>query len=125
MTVAVEATDTEATPDRAWALLAPAIAGRPRVRVSGDGGRTSPGRAERALDGCLPDAPAAVMLFDAAGAARCLAADFDVSRGGRAQVDTDAAGLAALIEGCGGRTVADLSPTGGRHVYVLWTAPVP
>ena len=110
---------------QAWALLAPAVAGRPRVRVSRDGGRTYPGRAERALDGRLPAAPAAVMLFDAAGDARCLAADFDVSRGGRAQVDADAAAFAELVATCGGRAVADLSPTGGRHVYVFWSRPVP
>ena len=109
----------------AWALLAPAIAGRPRVRVSRDQGRTYPARVERALDDRLPDQPAAVLLFDAAGEARCLAADFDVARGGRAQVDADAAAFAELVATCGGRTVADVSPTGGRHVYVFWSAPVP
>src|SRR5580704_13612746 len=26
---------------------------------------------------------------------------------------------------CGGRSFADVSPTGGRHVYVLWSRPRP
>ena len=125
MTAMIEQPGGEASPDQVWKLLASAIAGRSRVRVSRDGGRTYPGRAERALDDRLPDEPAAVLLFDAAGAARCLAADFDVSRGGRVQVDADAAGLCELIEACGGRTVTDVSPTGGRHVYVFWSATVP
>ena len=121
----VEQPGSEASPEHVWKLLASAIAGRSRVRVSRDGGRTYPGRAERALDDRLPGDPAAVLLFDAAGCARCLATDFDVSRGGRDQVDADADGFAALIEACGGRTVADVSPTGGRHVYVFWSAAVP
>lgn len=66
-----------------------------------------------------------MLLFDDAAAARCLAADFDVSRGGQRQVDADAAAFAALIEACGGRSFADTSPNGGRHVYVLWSRPRP
>ncbi|MGQ0846542.1 MAG: hypothetical protein ACT4QF_20660 [Sporichthyaceae bacterium] len=93
--------------------------------MSRDGGRSYPAGCERALSGEAPAAPAAVLLFDAAAEARCLAADFDVSRGGQAQVDADAAAFAELIQACGGRTFADRSPTGGRHVYVLWTRPRP
>jgi DNA-binding transcriptional ArsR family regulator len=66
-----------------------------------------------------------VLLFDEDASARCLAADFDVSRGGRHQVDRDTAAFAELIEVCGGRSFADVSPNGGRHVYVLWTRPRP
>ncbi|MGQ0632465.1 MAG: hypothetical protein ACT4P1_15710 [Sporichthyaceae bacterium] len=73
----------------------------------------------------MPGQPAAVLLYDAAGDARCLAADFDVKAGGRARVDADADAFSALIEACGGRTIADISPTGGRHVYVLWARPIP
>ena len=109
---------------QAWAL-APAIAGRPRVRVSRDRGRSYPRSCERALTGQLPGAPAAVLLYDAAGFARCLAADFDVSHGGRVQVEADAGRFAALIAECGGRTFADVSPAGGMHVYVIWSAPLP
>ncbi|HEY1818359.1 MAG TPA: hypothetical protein VGG83_00390 [Trebonia sp.] len=111
--------------ERAWALLAPAIAGRARVRVSRDGGRSYPAGCEQALTAVLPSRPAAVLLFDEDASARCLAADFDVSRGGRHQVDRDTAAFAELIEVCGGRSFADVSPNGGRHVYVLWTRPRP
>ena len=110
--------------EQAWAALAHAVAGRPRVRVSRDRGRSYPRSCERALTAQLPASPAAVLLYDAAGGARCLVADFDVSRGGRAQVDADAARFAALIASCGGRSFADASPNGGRHVYVIWSAPV-
>lgn len=95
------------------------------MRVSRDGGRTYPGRSERDLTGELPDAPAAVLLYNEHAAASCLAADFDVARGGQHQVDTDAAAFTALIQACGGRVVADQSPTGGRHVYVFWARPLP
>jgi DNA-binding transcriptional ArsR family regulator len=108
-----------------WRSLAPAIAGRPRVRVSRDGGRSYPAGCERALTEALPERPAAVMLFDHDGGARCLAADFDASRGGPAQVDTDAANFTALIGACGGRSFSDVSPNGGRHVYVIWSRPRP
>jgi hypothetical protein len=122
----VRADDARATDPRLlWRALAPAIAGRPRVRVSRDGGRTYPGRSERALTEDLPAAPAAVLLYDEHAAARCLAADFDVTRGGQHQVDTDTAAFTALIQACGGRVVADVSPTGGRHVYVFWARPLP
>jgi hypothetical protein len=112
-------------PQLLWRAFAPAIAGRPRVRVSRDGGRTYPARAEHDLSEDLPAAPAAVLLYNAAAAARCLAADFDITRGGQAQVDTDTAAFTALVEACGGRVIADRSPTGGRHVYVLWSRPLP
>jgi hypothetical protein len=118
--------DARATdPEELWRALATVIAGRPRVRVSRDGGRTYPARSERNLTGDLPNAPAAVMLYDEHAAARCLAADFDVARGGQSQVDTDAGAFAALVEACGGRVVTDQSPTGGRHVYVFWARPIP
>jgi DNA-binding transcriptional ArsR family regulator len=109
----------------AWRALAPAVAGRARVRVSRDGGRSYPAGCERDLTAELPDRPAAVMLFGHDGGARCLAADFDASRGGPAQVAVDAASLAALVAACGGRSFADVSPNGGRHVYVLWSRPRP
>jgi hypothetical protein len=113
-----------AAEQQAWVSFAHVVAGRPRVRVSRDRGRSYPRSCERALGAQLPAAPAAVLLYDEAGFARCLVADFDVSHGGRGQVDTDATRFAALIEACGGRSFADQSPTGGRHVYVLWSAPV-
>jgi hypothetical protein len=51
-----------------------------------------------------------------------LALDLDVSRG---DVDRQAAELGQLLERLGGRYVADVAPSGGRHVYVLFAAALP
>jgi DNA-binding transcriptional ArsR family regulator len=55
-------------------------------------------------------------------AGRMLAIDLDVSRG---DVDHQAAELGQLLERLGGRYVADVSPSGGRHLYVLFSSPLP
>jgi hypothetical protein len=111
-------------PVEAWSLLAPRIAGQPRMRVSRDR-HSYPQRWEAALSPEPPRLPAAVRLYGQDGTARCLAADLDVSRGGADQVAADAVVLERLVTRCGGRTVTDRSPTGGRHVYVLLAEPVP
>jgi len=112
------------TAERAWALLAPAIAGAgQRVRLSRDGGRSYPQRWERALRPERPGVPAAVRLFGADGRARCLALDFDVSAGGRDRVLTDCARAERLVTDCGGVPVVDESVSGGRHLYVLLATP--
>jgi len=107
-----------------WALLAGRIAGQRRMRLSRDR-RTYPQRWEVPLASAPPRMPAAVRLYGADGTARCLAADLDVARAGIEQVQADAAALAGLVAGCGGRTITDRSPSGGRHVYVLLAEPVP
>lgn len=111
-----------------WAALAWAIAGggrsAGRVRVSRDGGRTYPLSRERTLGAHVPDQPAAVLLYDAAGRARCLAADLDVGRGGRQQVEQDLARLVTLVARCGGRYFTDRSPSGGAHLYLPFADPV-
>lgn len=94
------------------------------MRISRDR-RSFPRKVERALTAELPELPAAVRLYGPEGTARALAADFDVSRGGAERVAADAAAFAALVVSCGGRVITDVSPNGGRHVYVLWAAPVP
>jgi len=116
--------DPPAAATNAWRRFATVVAGRPRVRVSQDRGRSYPRSCERELTDRLPAAPAAVLLFDEAASARCLAADFD-TKAGQDQVDADAAGFTTLVQSCGGRVFADVSPAGGRHVYVPWAAPVP
>jgi hypothetical protein len=105
---------------RQWALCAPAIAGQPRIRISRDGGKSYPRRTERVMDTSHPHAPAAVRVYDEDGFTRCLALDFDTSRHGQAQVDRDAATAARIVAGHGGHVLADQSPNGGRHVYVLF-----
>ncbi|MGH3409388.1 MAG: hypothetical protein ACRDRJ_43880, partial [Streptosporangiaceae bacterium] len=62
-------------------------------------------------------------VYDPASASgRMLALDLDVSRG---DVGRQAAGLGQLLERLGGRCIADVSPSGGRHVFVLFAAPLP
>jgi hypothetical protein len=64
-----------------------------------------------------------VAVYDPASASgRMLALDLDVSRG---DVDRQAAELGQLLERLGGRYVADVAPSGGRHVYVLFAAALP
>ncbi len=40
-------------------------------------------------------------------------------------VRAQAEALAELVAGCGGQVLADVSPSGGRHLYVLFSAPLP
>ena len=51
-----------------------------------------------------------------------LALDLDLSRG---DVDRQAAELGQLLERLGARYVADCLVSGGRHVYVLFSSPLP
>jgi len=70
-----------------------------------------------------PDQPSTVPVYDPATATgRMLALDLDVSRG---DVDRQAAELGQLLERLGARYVADVSPSGGRHVLVLFASPLP
>jgi hypothetical protein len=64
-----------------------------------------------------------VPVYDPGSAAgRMLAIDLDVSRG---DVDRQAAELGPLLGRLGARYIADVSPSGGRHVYVLFAAALP
>ena len=109
--------------EAAWHAVTPSIAGTPHVRISTDGGRTYPARHARPLPAEPPDQPCTVPVYDPGSATgRMLALDLDVSRG---DVDHQAAELGQLLERLGGRYVADVSPSGGRHVYVLFAAALP
>ena len=77
------------------------------------------------------------------GTGRVLALDFDLARAGRDvhgaavghhhehhavpadEVRVQAAALAELVARCGGQILADVSPSGGRHVYVVFAAALP
>ena len=58
----------------------------------------------------------------ASACGRLLALDLDPVRG---DVDHQAAALGQLLERLGARYIADISPSGGRHVYVLFSSPLP
>lgn len=108
-----------------WRALAAGIAGRPRMRVSRDGGRTYPRRNERAITEEAPNQPAAVLIYDNTGSARTLCVDLDTSKGGRAAVQRDFAAVTAILTRVGARFFADQSPNGGIHVYVPLAEPLP
>ena len=115
----------------AWRSVTPSIAGTPHVRVSRDGGRTYPARHAGPLPADPPDQPCAVPVYDPASATgRMLALDLDPGRARDSadpvtEVEHQAAGLGQLLERLGGRVVADVAPSGGRHVFVLFAAPLP
>jgi DNA-binding transcriptional ArsR family regulator len=109
--------------EAAWRAVTAALAGTAHVRVSRDGGRTYPARHARPLPAAPPGQPCTVPVYDpGAGTGRMLALDLDLSRG---DVDRQAGELIRLFERLGARYVADASPGGGRHVYVLFAASLP
>ncbi len=128
----------------AWRSVTPSIAGTPHVRISRNGGRTYPARHARPLPGEPPGQPCTVPVFEpATGTGRMLALDLDPARAGRdvddaavehrherravpvAEVRAQTGALAELVARCGGQVLADVSPSGGHHVYVLFAAPLP
>ena len=115
----------------AWCAVTPSIAGTPHVRISKDGGRTYPARHARPLPAGPPGQPCTVPVYDpAAASGRMLALDLDPARGGSAtdpavQVSAQADAIMRLVTCLGGRCVTDVAPGGGRHVYVLFAAPLP
>ena len=128
----------------AWRSVTPSIAGTPHVRISRDGGRTYPARHARPLPAESPGQPCTVPVFDpGTGTGRMLALDLDPARAGRDVDDAavqhnhelhadladgvraQAEALAGLVARCGGQVLADVSPSGGRHVYALFAAALP
>ncbi len=133
-----------AAAEAAWHAVTPSIAGTPYVRVSRDGGRTFPARHARPLPADPPGQPCTVPVYDpATGTGRMLALDLDPDGtkfsasprdvGSRSScyqpsavgVEHQAAELGQLLERLGGRCISDVSPSGGRHVFVLFASPLP
>ena len=111
--------------EAAWHAVTASLAGTPHVRISKDGGRTYPARHVRVLPADPPGQPCTVPVYDPGSATgRMLALDLDPVRG-RADVDDQAAEVGQLLERLGCRCITDVSPSGGRHVYVLFAAPLP
>ncbi len=109
--------------EAAWRAVTPSIAGTPHVRISRDGGPTYPARHARPLPADPPDQPCTVPVYDPGSATgRMLTLDLDPARG---DVDHQAAVLGQLLEHHGARVLADVSPSGGRHLFVLFSAPLP
>ena len=114
---------SRAAAEAAWHAVTASLAGTPHVRISRDGGRTYPARHARPLPAEPPDQPSTVPVYDpGSGTGRMLAIDLDVSRG---DVDHQAAELGQMLERLGGQVLADVSPSGGRHVFVIFAAALP
>jgi hypothetical protein len=107
------------------------MAGTPHIRISKDGGRTYPARHARRLPAEPPGQPCTVPVYDpGAGTGRMLALDLDPARGRgpagpAAQVSAEADAITRLVTRLGGRCVTDIAPSGGRHVYIVFAAPLP
>lgn len=113
-------TSSACRPDPAaeWRALAVGIAGKPRMRLSRDGGKNYSRRGERTITDNLPNQPAAVLIYDTAGCARTLCIDLDTSKGGIDAVERDFSTLKTILSRLSARYFADRSPNGGIHVYV-------
>jgi hypothetical protein len=135
---------SRAAAEAAWRAVTPLIAGTPHVRISKDGARTYPARHARPLPADPPAQPCTVPVYDpGTQTGRMLALDLDPARIGRDvhdgavrhhhehravpadEVRVEAEALAGLMARCGGRILADVSPSGGRHVLVLFADPLP
>lgn len=114
------------SPAEQWVALAGALAGRPRVRLSPDGGKNYPARHERDLTGALPAQPAAVLIHSLDGTVATLCLDFDAkpTTGGQAAVAVDVHTAAGLLHASGAAWIEDVSPSGGRHLYVPLAEPL-
>jgi DNA-binding transcriptional ArsR family regulator len=112
-------------PAEVWAALAPLLAGRPRVRLSRDGGRNYPLRNERDLTPALPAQPAAPLIHTSDGTCRTLCLDFDAKgAGGEREVLADVHTVSGLLHEAGAAWIRDRSPNGGRHLYVPLAEPL-
>jgi hypothetical protein len=141
------AEETAPSARAAWRSVTSRLAGTPHVRVSRDGGRTFPARHAGPLPADPPGQPCTIPVYDpATGTGRMLALDLDLARTARtardvhdaavqhdhehpaipaAEVRAQAEDLTGLVARCGGQVLADVSPSGGRHVYVLFAAALP
>ncbi|WP_219510921.1 hypothetical protein [Nonomuraea ceibae] len=119
-----------------YARLVPLLAQQLRIRISPDGGKSFPGgkhtRPLAPVRPQLPDKPSTIDLFTPEATSQVLWLDFDVARtpGHPDSSATDlvakhAQGVLDLITRCGGRAIHTLSPSGGRHLIIRWSAPLP
>ena len=122
---------SRAAAEAAWHAVTALIAGTAHVRISRDGGRTYPARHARPLPAGPPGQPCTVSVYNPGTATgRMLALDLDPARGRgatdpAAQVSAQADAIARLVMCLGGRCVTDVAPGGGRHVLILFAAPLP
>lgn len=75
-------------------------------------------RDQRRMPARVPSSPAAVLVYGTDGCCAALHLDLDVGRSGPEAVNTDFTHLTAWLDRHQVRWFADLSPTGGRHIYI-------
>lgn len=108
-----------------WLKVVPNLFKTGLIRVSNDGGRTYPRSTEQALTDTIPGQPAAVRIYRPNADTWCLALDFDSSKGGPEAVEADHAQAVTFLASHGlTRTISDISPNGGRHLYVPLKKPI-
>ncbi|GAA2165284.1 hypothetical protein [Actinomadura napierensis] len=133
--------DVRSAPDAAetWPVLSRLLAATPWARRSPDGGDNFPaGRRHlfRVGGDDLVTESSTIAIYtvgpDGTVTGRLLVGDFDISKAEAtgaadpaALVAAEADAFAALVEESGGRVVHDISPSGGRHVYVKFARPIP
>lgn len=106
-----------------WAATARMLAGTARVRL----GRPRRGGIEYTLrDECkltdrLPAKPAAVRIYGDDGTCSTICLDLDSTRVGADAVTREAKHLTKWLLECGARIIEDVSPNGGRHIYIPLT----
>lgn len=107
-------------PAEQWAATARLLAGVDRVREGRPrrDGVEYRARDERRLTDRLPARPAAVRVYGHDGACSTLFLDLDSSRGGADAVAREAKRVVKWLVECGARVIEDVSPNGGRHIYV-------
>jgi hypothetical protein len=118
-------------PEQVWAAVAPELAGCPLMRLgiwlSTEGKWDLKYLKNTPLTHDLPKHPAAVRVYDDDQQCRALFFDFDAKLGNKELVKYQANALIFLLEGLstfGISSFTDVSPNGGRHVYVLLDEPV-
>ncbi|MET7335966.1 hypothetical protein [Nonomuraea sp. NPDC005650] len=118
-----------------WALCAPRMGARGRVRIAKSGKKAAAGfagRHELPLTVRLPAQTAALYVYEY-GMTDMLHIDSDPGLAARrgasdplAVVEEEIADFAALLAVCGGESFTDLSPiSGGRHLYAKWAKKIP
>ena len=114
-----------------WETIGAKITGTGLVRISADGGQTYPKHTETTAPTQLPTAPTASRIYTqnpttGEWETRCIVFDLDAKKHHTTQdVTHDAHKLTTALTHAGIKTIQDISPTGGRHIYIPLNTPIP
>ena len=102
-----------------WEKIVPHLFKTGLTRTSKDGGLTYPRSTEQPLPAHIPDAPTANRIYQPDGFTYCIALDFDNKDAAGDAVAADVAKATDFLASHGiTRTIIDISPSGGQHLYV-------